>query len=106
MTKEDWLIMLAMWDRKRAREAKYCQLYEPHTFICCVAEDVSVEWHEAVQDALTADGIGIGGEGFMLSSEPSDIGLQPWTRKELASPEFTADDRRRWWLLEQIERTP
>lgn len=98
--KQFWTDLLAAFyvqreeDRLRFRK-------DDIAFLCLIAEDMHEEGGPIVREALTRDGLSVKGEGFGIEYGPYP---KTWNRTELASKEYTDNDRREFWLKEQVAR--
>lgn len=105
MNKQFWQRLLDAWVVRRARGNRYGA--DTDTYICWVAEDVHDYGADFVHDALKEDGLGFHGEGFAINApETWDESVQYliWNRKDLATADYTDNDRRLWWLKRQVEK--
>lgn len=105
MNKQGWLHLLRHWDMERVMQnALNAGVKESDTFICIVAGRLDRNFRYAVGKALSVDKISPNGEGFKLPSDTDSPFARPWKRGKWSSPAYTANDRRRLWLLEQVEK--
>lgn len=99
----NWTLLLKEWDGQRRsmlRQSLHPIGRERGVFICRVADRLDI-WHPVssmqrqVELALTRDDIRLGGDGF------DD---RHWPFTYLKGPEYIGNDRRRAWLVWQVEK--
>lgn len=95
----NWALLLKEWDRQRLALLK-CSPPEMGVFICHVADHINtgspgLSMVSEVELALMRDRISIDGDGFSDRS---------WPLHYLRGPEFSSNDRRRAWLVRQVEK--
>lgn len=89
---EYWTRLLAAW--------KYARRVAGDTFICVVAKNIQLDL-QPLKDALNRDKLTKQGWGFTILCEP-DESDGSWQRPECR--EGSDDDRRLFWLEEQVRK--
>lgn len=105
MNKQFWQRLLHAWIIERDRAIRYGA--DTDTYICWVAEDVHDYGADFVHDALKEDGLGFHGEGFAINALETwdeSTHYRIWNRKDLATDNYTDNNRRYVWLCEQVEK--